>query len=275
MGSLRPIGSYLWFSIMPVVAALTFSAGCQSYQRKPAEAEVKIVGGEDAGQRFPAVQMIHVAGKMCSGTFVDKKHFLTAAHCLRAESGQKHDVADVKLETDSEQAVELDIHPSYGNPPRVDHYFDVGIVTFNEDGNRAIAVISRASPRLGDWITIVGFGRTSTSGFSLFDLFPRRRFGKNRITKFIGPTIYIENFSSGQTAGQALLGQGDSGGGWFDSRGELIAVGTSGNENESEAVLIGAQRIIEFIRAVQGRSIAPRQDASPQSATGTEEGTPQ
>ena len=83
-----------------------------------------------------------------------------------------------------------------------------------------------------------------------FNLFPRKRFGKNQISEFVGTKVFIENHSNREMSDHVLLGPGDSGGGWFDSRNELVAVGSSGNTTESKAVLINDPPIREFIREV-------------------------
>ena len=237
---------------LPVILtmAMNVCGGCQSTLRKPAEADVKIIGGEDAGENFPAVHMIISGEMLCSGTFIDTSHFLTAAHCLRSENGETPELSKIKLATNSEQPVQVDIHARYGSPPRIDRDYDVAIVTFKPNTERLSAVISRISPRLGDWVTPVGFGPATRLGFNPF---PRKRMGKNQISEFIGTKVSIENHSNREMSDRVLLGPGDSGGGWFDSRRELVAVGSSGNTTESQAVLINDPPIREFIREVLNR----------------------
>lgn len=245
---------FSWFFASPLpltlMMAMTVCGGCQSTLRNAAEADVKIIGGEDAGENFPAVHMIISGEMLCSGTFIDKSHFLTAAHCLRSEIGETQELSKIKLATNSEQPIEVDIHARYGSPPRIDRDYDVAIVTFKPNTDRLFAVISRISPRLGDWVTPVGFGAATRLGFNPF---PRKRMGKNQISEFIGTKVFIENHSNREMSDRVLLGPGDSGGGWFDSRRELVAVGSSGNTTESQAVLINDPPIREFIREVLNR----------------------
>jgi len=237
---------------LPVILLMTVTVcgGCQSTLRKPAEADVKIVGGEDAGENFPEVQMIISGGMLCSGTFIDTSHFLTAAHCVRSEDGETRELSKIKLAINSEQPVQVDIHARYGSPPRIDRDYDVAIVTFKPNTDRPFAVISRISLRLGDWVTPVGFGPATRLGFNPF---PRKRLGKNQISEFVGTKIFIENHSNRKMNDHVLLGPGDSGSGWFDSRRELVAVGSSGNTTESLAVLVNEPPIREFIREVLNR----------------------
>lgn len=256
MGFLRLAVGFRPFlgSPLPVILLMTVTVcgSCQSTLHKPTEAQVKIIGGEDAGENFPAVQVIISGEGLCSGTFIDTSHFLTAAHCLRSENGETQELSKIKLVTNSEQPVQVDIHARYGSPPRIDRDYDVAIVTFKLNTDRLFAIISRISPRLGDWVTPVGFGAATRLGFNPI---PRKKMGKNQISKFIGKKVFIENHSNRKMSDRVLLGPGDSGGGWFDSRNELVAVGSSGNTTESQAVLINDPPIREFIREVLNRPI--------------------
>ena len=156
----------------------------------------------------------------------------------------------VKVGLTREAALRTDIHPSYKSGIETDWDYDVGIVTLSDNPNRSVASFSRFQPRLGELVTMVGYGRGSRTGA---DVLSEKRLGTNRISQFRASSIFIDKDSRDSVTDHALLGPGDSGSGIFDTRGELIAVGISGSEVFSRAVLISHTQIRDFlIQFLQG-----------------------
>ena len=239
---------FSWFFTRPVpvtfMMAMTVCGGCQSTLHKPTEAQVKIIGGKDAGENFPAVQILYSDSRRCSGTFTDTRHFLTAAHCLINKKGEVLAPENVKVGSAQEVALRIDIHSGYKSGTEIDLDYDIGIVTFSDKNDRSFAAFSRFQPRLGDIVTMVGYGVGSPT--ELNDT-PKKRFGTNKISQFRDSAIFIDNDSRESLTDQALLGPGDSGSGIFDTRGELIAVGISGTPLFSRAVLVSSKKIRDFL----------------------------
>ncbi len=137
------------------------------------------------------------------------------------------------------------VHPGYGKGPQFDFDFDVAVLTVPPKKDRLTSRIARRPPRIHDVVTVVGFGTTSRN--SVFPSFSKSM-GTNSIVQFIGSRVAIANHSTRMTQGSVLLGPGDSGGGWFNQDGDLIAVSSSGTETFSEAVLTGEKRVLAFIQ---------------------------
>lgn len=233
----------LHFHVFAMVTAFAVT-GCR-VTGPATQSDPKIIGGVPAGDAFPAVQILRVGWRFCSGTFISPSHFLTAAHCLRDDSGVDAALAEIHVGTDGETPVSVAIHPGYGKGPRFDVNHDVAILTVSARAGRPSTRIARRSPRIHDVVTIVGYGSTSRN--SILPSFTKS-IGRNSIVQFIDARVAIANHSTRVTEGSALLGPGDSGGGWFNQEGDLIAVSSSGTETFSEAVLVGDRTVLPFIQ---------------------------
>ena len=230
---------------------------CRSLDKENGS-EAKVIGGGSAGELFSAVDILYVGSWTCSGTFIDPTHFLTAAHCLREDSGIDLTTDKIHVGNLREQAQCIAIHPNFGKGPRFDLDYDIAMVTFNEKPERPFAKLSTMPARLDDRVTLVGFGRivqdsqsgqSGQSGQSFLEIlgFSRKTYGNNRIIEFQGTKIFIGNKNPRPSFDAVLLGKGDSGGGWFDARGDLLAVSSAGTSTTSQAVLVTARTIAEFI----------------------------
>lgn len=238
-----------WLAII-LILPLPLCHGCQATGRNLNAADVKIIPGESAGEKFPAVQIVHINSRICSGTLIDTRHLLTVAHCLMDKNGEVLAPQNVKVGVTREAALRIDVHPSYKSLLETDSDYDVGIVTLSDNPNRSVASFSRFQPRLGELVTMVGYGRGSRTEA---DVISEKRLGTNRISQFRGSSIFIDKDSRDSVTDHALLGPGDSGSGIFDTRGELIAVGISGSEVFSRAVLVSHTQIRDFlIQFLQG-----------------------
>lgn len=232
-----------WLPLI-LITPLLICCGCQAARRNGNNAEAKIIPGESAGEKFQAVQILYSDSRRCSGTFTDTRHFLTAAHCLINKKGEVLAPENVKVGSAQEVALRIDIHSGYKSGTEIDLDYDIGIVTFSDKNDRSFAAFSRFQPRLGDVVTMVGYGVGSLSDL---DDVPKKRFGTNKISQFRDSAIFIDNDSRESLTDQALLGPGDSGSGIFDTRGELIAVGISGTPLFSRAILVSSKKIRDFL----------------------------
>ena len=231
------------FNVMTLILAIAISA-CRTAGSAPSSGP-KVVGGGPAGESFPSVHILRVGWQLCSGTFISPSHFLTAAHCVRGDAGVDAALDDIHVGTDGETPVSAVIHPAYGKGPRFEPDFDVAVLTVAAKQGRLAARITRRPPRIYDVVSIVGFGSTSRGSF--FPSFTKS-VGTNSIAQFTGSRVVVANHSNRLTQGSVLLGPGDSGGGWFNQDGDLIAVSSSGTETFSEAVLIADRVVLPFIQ---------------------------
>lgn len=233
----RFLSSILLFAL----AACRTSAG-------HAPADAKVIGGVAAGESFPAVQLMRAGYRFCSGTFITAGHFLTAAHCLRDESGVDIALDEIQVGPDREVPQSMEIHPGFGKGPLFDFDRDVAILTLSKKTGRPVAAVARRAPRIHDMVSVVGYGTTRQGGIfqSLFPSFTKSM-GKNTIAQFTGSRIVIANHSPRIDESSVLLAHGDSGGGWFNEAGELVAVSSTGAEKYSEAVIVMDPPIFRFI----------------------------
>lgn len=167
---------------LPLFALLLASAGCgpglDGATPEPAEeSELEatsngIVGGK-IEEGHPAVAMLyHSSGYLCTGTFIDKRVFLTAGHCIESLSASGYEVDGGTNAWDNPEwiirAQSVHVHPQFVlSDQNIDH--DVAVVILKEDapvkpyrwlGNDAGDEVYKA----GTAFQGVGYGVTSGSG---------------------------------------------------------------------------------------------------------------
>jgi hypothetical protein len=128
-------------------------------------------GSIDDAQAYPSVLKLRMqVGNdmfLCSGTVIEARTILTAAHCVDNVAGAS-DVYVTRNDNTTLRANALVIHPDYSaDAPHVrfvhgDAYRvsgpDLAILRFSEDLNAPVTPLASADPRAGRTLRIVGFG---------------------------------------------------------------------------------------------------------------------
>lgn len=195
---------------------------------------------------WESVRRLNVGGGSCSGVFLDEQHLLTAAHCLREKGEPDLLPPEVVLEPEGELASAIFIHQDYGSGlsgnPDYDH--DVAIVRFRGLQGRIFAPLSPFEVRRGELVSMVGYGRAdeddSASGGIL-------RVGSNVVSGRDGNHILVTTRGRDPGPCRAILGSGDSGGPWFNDRGEVVGISSLGTMKSSSAVAVQTSGIRAFI----------------------------
>ena len=140
-----------------LVSALSLTAACEASSPLGRRSGAIVAGQADPGH--PAVGFLasSTATMHCSGTLIAPTRVLTAAHCLRPPA------LDFVLGTRRYSAKAKLVHPHY-DPDKAGHEpftFDLGIVILAEPVlDVRPAILAAASPRVGEVVTIVGYGLT-------------------------------------------------------------------------------------------------------------------
>lgn len=208
-------------SLQPLVLVVLAAVGC----KKPdSNSDTKVLFGQRAEESMmPTTKMIEFFRNgvsrrvnMCTGTFLNPRLFLTAAHCITSRGGKDYAVVAGKRST------ALRVHPEfqdrlgdgYGN---FNH--DVGVVVFDTDVGTELGLtlsdyvpIERGETRRGDLVTLLGYGANETDTNSSPTV---RRFGYNTISAVNSGEVKVARLPGQTTIDNALSGSGDSGGALF------------------------------------------------------------
>jgi len=128
-------------------------------------------GAVDDAQAYPSVLKLRMqVGNdmfLCSGTVIEARTILTAAHCVDNVAGAS-DVYVTRNDNSTLRATSMVLHPDYSaDAPHVrfihgDAYRvsgpDLAILRFNSDLNAPVTPLATADPRAGRTLRIVGFG---------------------------------------------------------------------------------------------------------------------
>lgn len=183
-------------------------------------AELATVGGRltgrlESGQAtsdFPAVGLVGDSGGFfCSGTLIDATHVLTAGHCADgvADASGRFAVGGRTYSTR-----DVTVHPNY-NRSRIgtDAANDLAIFELTQAvTNVAPSPLFEGTPRVGDTLTLVGYGAGASGGTSHNGSFGVKRFGTTPIdsvsTRLISwrlDHLRESNTAPGDSGGPAYL----------------------------------------------------------------------
>ncbi|TNE46803.1 MAG: trypsin-like serine protease [Deltaproteobacteria bacterium] len=195
-------------------------------------ASITIIGGvPDNKSKFSGVVMVNGS---CSGTLVNPKLVVTAAHCVCWEytPGSAHPDADRRMDTSKCDTIasvmllrdgkkqtlqgQVTVHPRFFinivNKSISSSEADLAVIHLDKPAHSRYAThtMTRAFPTVGQPLTIVGFGHNNcgNTGFGI------RRIGTNKIAAVSSDIIDVDR----STTGSAITWKGDSGGPLFVQR---------------------------------------------------------
>jgi V8-like Glu-specific endopeptidase len=167
------------FRIALLTVVALSAAGCGELETMEPVTEVEpnmgvvtspIRFGTDDGDGHPGIMKLHIrvgnSGFLCSGTVIEQRTILTAAHCV--ENAAAASDIYVALDTGYQSAAQFYIHEDYSaDAPHIRNvngeWFrfsgpDIAIVTFAQDLPAPVVSIGTDAPAAGDLLTIVGYG---------------------------------------------------------------------------------------------------------------------
>ena len=135
----------------------------------------------------------------CTATLVGKHTVLTAAHCVRP--GMTH---QFKLSSGTYSTTKVVRHPQYVLSRKQGAIYDIALIQLNSDPPITPSEVSRKAPVVGQKITIIGYGVTSSYS---------KNSGIKRIAQNTVATVTSTRFTfNGSGGDKGNLCSGDSGG---------------------------------------------------------------
>lgn len=231
-----------------VLAHLIALYGCQGTKSesqatnngdaRPANSCFALVNGQlDVNGDYSAVVPLKNGRSLCTGTFVSDNTLLTAAHCVTpsAEGGGLRTTINGRVVVPL-KALLSPMPNGIEREPKD----DVAVIVFEDGTSDTWFDLSRFPPKIGQRVTIVGFGQTDFVGDNRSD--EKRRYGENTITDLPdkGATIKYElsvNSDGSAIGSDVMTGRGDSGGPLFLGNG-LLGIVSRGEGKINKGKLI-------------------------------------
>lgn len=197
-----------------------------------------LVNGQlDVNGDYSAVVPLKNGRALCTGTFVSDNTLLTAAHCVTPSAPG----GGLKTMVNGRVIVPLKalLSPMPEGKER-EPKDDVAVIVFEDGTSDTWFELSRFPPKIGQRVTIVGFGQTDFVGDNRSD--EKRRYGENTISDLPdkGATIKYElsvNSDGSAIGSDVMTGRGDSGGPLFLGNG-LLGIVSRGEGKINKGKLI-------------------------------------
>ncbi len=183
---------------------------------------------------FPSVGIVgDASGGFCSGTLIAPQVVLTAGHC---GEGVGNTAGRFQVGGTTYATSQVVVHPQYNDAAiGTDNANDIAIFRLNRAVTGVVpSPIHRATPQVGQLLTLVGFGAGGTGNAGHDGSFGTKRVGTTPIDQVSSKLIHwrFDNNNESNTA------PGDSGGPAFVQMGGVYQVAgvTSGGEQENSGI---------------------------------------
>ncbi|MEY4629959.1 MAG: Trypsin [Pseudomonadota bacterium] len=219
---------------------------------------LKVANGVETPQMSGVVVVRTAGGGLCTGTFLGDNAVVTAAHCIDASPS-----GNVKIW--GEIPPKAVFHAGIAGEAAFDQTpsLDIAVLLLPDNSSRAWRKIASVPPRVGDQLTVAGFGRTSALNGGPPD--GKLRYGFNKvgavsveeaIMVYDAPTEY-----KGVAVGEESMGApGDSGGPIIVGNG-LVGLTSGGGLDERANRVVGVNFLLFSAPALKAMEAAEARGA--------------